>query len=156
MAPQQKRALIALGIGVVWFPAWITLAVSKGSGFTGFFQERLWRDDLAFDIVFVLGLVSLIAVELVFRGRRGPARVTMDERDTAIIKRAKVVAAFVTFLTVLLTWLVPWTIYAGRGDDSVPIDLLPIIGLSQAIVFFTTEAVTTLVLYSRKGSHAEG
>ena len=136
MAPQQKRACLALGIGIVWFPTWLALALSKGSGFTGFFQDRLWRDDLVFDVVFLAGLISLIAVEIVFRGRRGATAVTMDERDVAIIKRAKVVAAFLTFITVLLAWLIPWSIYAGRGEDTVPIDLLAFIGLSPSNCLF--------------------
>lgn len=156
MAPLQKRAWISLSIGVVWFPAWLTLVLSRGSGFTGFFQERLWQGNWAFFVIFFLGLIALIAVQLVYRGKRGQAGVNADERDIFIMKRAKVVAAFVTFITVLLAWLIPWSIYAGQGGDTVPIDLLPFIGLSQAIVFFMAEALATIILYRLRLGYAEG
>ncbi len=156
MAQQQKRALISLGIGIVWFPAWIALVMSEGAGFTGYFQDESWRGDWAFGAVFLVGLISVIAIQVVLRAKHGRVDATADERDVMIFRRARVVAAFVTFISIVLAWLVPWSIYAGRGDETISIDLLPFIGLVQAIVFFVTEAIATLVLYGRKGSYAEG
>lgn len=86
------------------------------------------------------------------RIRKGKNKVSFDERDQLIHKRAAMAAYVVLWLYFVVACVVPWWLAGPHG--SVSANLLPFILIGGLVIFTLVRAVTTLILYGR-GSKGE-
>ncbi len=84
MAPLQKRALYGLIVSFLWIIALVVTFISKG-GIDTFVVDQGFEALMVG--MMVVGFLAYGITLLVIRGKRG--EVTMDERDRAILAKAR-------------------------------------------------------------------
>ena len=142
MAPLQKRAFYGLIVCVLWAIALVVIFVAKG-GIDSFVVDRGFEALMVGTLV--AGFLAYIITLLATRGRRG--EVTMDERDKAILAKARATQLWSTMLT-LAVWMISLSrIYWGQGQ--VPVQYLYIIFMSTILVVIVTENTGILLGYWR-------
>lgn len=150
MAPLQKRAWIGLGVGVVISVAMLAVFVIKGV--TAFHENLEMR--VIVDILLVGGLIAwavLLASTRAFPGWRIPgwAKVSCDERDETIIRRALSVQLLAVIFS-LVAWAIALTeVYWEQGQ--IPIVYPYLIFFSTLIVNMMAQAIGILIGYRRMG-----
>jgi len=144
MAPLQKRALYGLVFGVIWAIAISVVFILKG-GIDTFVVDQGFEALMVG--MMVVGFLAYIITLLVTRGKRG--EVTMDERDRAILAKARATQLWSAMLT-LAVWMISLSrIYWDQGQ--VPVQYLYIIFMSTWLVVVVTENVGILIGYWRMG-----
>jgi len=144
MAPLQKRALYGLIVCILWIIALVVIFISKG-GIDTFVVDQGFEALMVG--MMVVGFLAYIITLLVTRGKRG--EVTMDERDRAILAKARATQLWSAMLT-LAVWMISLSrIYWDQGQ--VPVQYLYIIFMSTWLVVVVTENVGILIGYWRMG-----
>lgn len=148
MAPLQKRAFYGLIVCVLWAIALVVIFVAKG-GIDSFVVDRGFEALMVGTLV--AGFLAYIITLLATRGRRG--EVTMDERDKAILAKARATQLWSAMLT-LAAWAVSLSrIYWAQGQ--LPVQYLYIIAMSTWIVVVVTENAAILLGYRGTGSRTK-
>jgi hypothetical protein len=145
MAPLQKRAFYGLIVCALWAIALVVIFVTRG-GIDGLVVDKGSEAWLVGALVvgFLAYLITLVAT----RGK--PGEVTMDERDKAILARARAAQLWSAMLT-LAVWAVSLSrIYWAEGQ--VPVQYLYIITMSTWLVVVVAENVAVLLGYRGTGS----
>ena len=106
MAPLQKRAWYALALGVAFTVAIALVFVIRGGGVTAYSEDPGMR--LVVAGLFVGFIVLYGIVLFATRPGRGRAKVTMDERDMAIVRRALNVQLWAVIIS-LVVWAIALT-----------------------------------------------
>ena len=146
MAPLQKRAWFGLTIGILW--AAVTIAVFiTGGGVDEFTESQSFR--IIMDALFIGWLVVyaiLMAPILRFR-RADKGKVSVDERDLAILNRAPVIQLWAIIIS-LIAWAIGLTeIYWDEG--AVPVMYLYIIFFSSLVVSTLAQSLGIIIGYWR-------
>lgn len=103
----------------------------------------------AIELIFVSGLI--FASPLLFRRKLG--RVSFDERDAIINKRATTTAYTVFWIAFIFICLIPMLALGPR--KSIPVSVLPFILFCGAIIVRIVWSVTIIVQYGRGNKNAE-
>jgi len=142
MARLQKRALYGLIVSFLWIIALVVTFISKG-GIDTFVVDQGFEALMVG--MMVVGFLAYFITLLVTRGKRG--EVTMDERDRAILAKARATQLWSAMLT-LAVWMISLSrIYWGQGQ--VPVQYLYIIFMSTILVVIVTENAGILLGYWR-------
>ncbi len=142
MARLQKRALYGLIVSFLWIIALVVTFISKG-GIDTFVVDRGFEALMVG--MTVVGFLAYFIVLLVTRGKHG--EVTMDERDRAILAKARATQLWATVLT-LVVWMVSLSrVYWAQGQ--VPVQYLYIIFMSTILIVIAAENVGILLGYWR-------
>ena len=80
-------------------------------------------------------------------------KVSFDERDLLIHKRAVMAAYVVLWLYFVAACVIPWYIVGSRG--SISVNVMPLALLGGLIVFTLAQGLATVVQYSRGGNDGE-
>ena len=144
MAPLQKRAWYALVLGVAFTIAIVAVFIIKG-GVTAYSEDQGMR--LIVAILFV-GFLALYGIVLfTTRPGRGQVKVVMDERDSAVVRRALYVQLWAVIIS-LVVWAIALTeIYWDQGH--IPVIFPYLIFGSALIVNELAQAVGILIGYRR-------
>ena len=146
MAPLQKRAWYGLALGVVFALAIVAVFIIKG-GVTAYNEDTGMRLTVSFLLVGFLALYGIVLFTT--RPGRGQVKVVMDERDSAVVRRALYVQLWAVIIS-LVVWAIALTeIYWDQGHIPVIFPYL-IIG-SALIVNALAQAVGILIGYRRMG-----
>ncbi len=118
MAPLQKRALYGLIVCILWIIALVVTFISKG-GIDTFVVDQGF-EALMVGMV-VVGFLAYGITLLVTRGKRG--EVTMDERDRAILAKARATQLWSAMLTLacLDDFSQPNILGSRSGSRTIPI-----------------------------------
>ncbi len=144
MAPLQKRALYSLIVCILWIIALTVTFISEG-GIDTFVVDQGFEALMVG--MLVVGFLAYGITLLVTRGKRG--EVTMDERDRAILAKARATQLWSTMLT-LAVWMISLSrIYWDQGQ--VPVQYLYIIFMSTILVIIVTENAGILLGYRGMG-----
>jgi hypothetical protein len=81
--------------------------------------------------------------------RKGKKKVSFDERDQSIHKRAVMTAYVVLWLYFVAACVIPWWLAGPHG--SVSANILPFILIGGLVSFTLVRSVTTLILYGWGG-----
>ena len=150
MAPLQKRAWLALGVGVLMSLAIIGIFVAKGA--TSYDDDKGMR--VIVSVLFVATLALYAVIMSLTRRGRGQTGVFRDERDEAIVKSASVVQLWAVVVS-LVAWVIALSeVYWDQGV--MPVVFLYLIFMSTLIVNMLAQAVGILIGYRRAGAHGEG
>ncbi len=140
MARLQKRALYGLIVCILWIIALVVTFISKG-GIDTFVVDQGFEALMVG--MTVVGFLAYFIILLVTRGKHG--EVTMDERDRAILAKARAMQLWATMLT-LAVWMVSLSrIYWTQGQ--VPVQYLYIIFMSTILIVIAAENVGILLGY---------
>ena len=144
MAPLQKRAWYALALGIAFTIAIVAVFIIKG-GVTAYSEYQGMR--LIVAILFV-GFLALYGIVLfTTRPGRGQVKVVMDERDSAVVRRALYVQLWAVIIS-LVVWAIALTeIYWDQGH--IPVIFPYLIFGSALIVNALAQAVGILIGYRR-------
>jgi len=85
--------------------------------------------------------------------RKGKKKVSFDERDQLIHKRAVMTAYVVLWLYFVAACVIPWWLAGPHG--SVSANILPFILIGGLVSFTLVRSVTTLILYGWGGKDGE-
>jgi hypothetical protein len=142
MAPLQKRAFYGLIVSILWAIALVVIFVVKG-GIDGFVADQ--GSEALLVGTLVAGFLAYIITLVATRGKRG--EVTMDERDKAILARARAAQLWSAML-ILAVWAVSLSrLYWAEGQ--VPVQYLYIITMSTWLVVVVAENAAILIGYRR-------
>jgi hypothetical protein len=148
MAPLQKRAFYGLIVCALWAIALVVIFITIG-GIDSLVADRGSEAWLVGTLV--AGFLAYVITLLATRGKRG--EVTMDERDKAILARARAAQLWSAMVT-LAAWAISLSrIYWEQGQ--VPVQYLYIIAMSTWIVVVVIENAAILIGYGRTGSRAK-
>ena len=141
MNQAQKEAWFGLFMGVplILIPGGVLVFISydRGASFAPLFM-LLYLASMSF----LPWLFSLFAC-------RNKKRVTYDERDRLIEKRAALLSYFFFWLYFVLALIIPWWVAGAEG--SVPVITLPIILIGGLSIFVFIRSLMTLILYGWGG-----
>ncbi|MGD9115656.1 MAG: hypothetical protein PVJ61_00525 [Dehalococcoidia bacterium] len=152
MAPLQKRACYGLIICGLWAIALVVIFVTRG-GINSFAVDR--GSEALLVGTLLAGFIAYVITLLATRGK--PGEVNMDERDRAILSRARAAQLWSAMIT-----LAAWAISLSRmywAEGQLPVQYLYIIAMSTWIVVVLAENVAVLIGYrgtSRRQDKAEG
>jgi len=143
MAPLQKRALIALVLGLAWTAILVILFVRVG-GIEKFSTDATSR--ILLTLSFVAMLIANMFLGAPWKARYGRA-VEVDERDMEILKRAPQVQLLAIMLT-LAAWVIGLTEYYW-DQGSIPIMWPYLMMFSTLIVSTLAQSLGVLIGYRR-------
>ena len=144
MNSQTRNACLGLLLVVPMILIIGTVAV-----FIAFDRGISWQPLLMFATTVLLGgLVWLIPLVSSRVGKQ-KEKVTFDERDLLIHKRAVMAGYVVLWLYLVAACVVPWCIVGPQG--SVSVNILPLALLGGLIVFTLAQGLATVVQYARSG-----
>ncbi len=148
MAPTERRAWILAGLFLVVFPVWLMLALpDQGIGTA----HRLLRYDRP-AAMWLAQIATIVAVitSVLYRRRPDGARVVADERDQVIERRAVIVAAYASLLTLIVECMIILIMVRRiRGEELIPLDLLVLTVLLACVIWVLAFTTTTIVSYRR-------
>jgi hypothetical protein len=102
------------------------------------------------------GLVAFSTLgPLLFRKKRGAREVAEDERDRMIAIETTRAAGMGSYTAMILACMIPWFVHMFQGKRIITIHALPWIVFTGMFAFILGQAIMTLVLYGRGGSHDE-
>ena len=81
--------------------------------------------------------------------RKGKKKVSFDERDQLIHKKAVMVAYVVLWLYFVAVSVIAWCIVGPHG--SISVNVMPLTLLGGLVVFTTVQGLASLILYGRAG-----
>jgi predicted histidine transporter YuiF (NhaC family) len=137
-----------MGLFVVVFPVWLTLALSDQGMDDA--NRLLGYDRPAAMWVAQIGTIAALIVGIVLRRKRGQLGVTEDERDQLIARRAIVAAGNASLLTLVVTFLIVLVIFKRvRGEEMIPLDVLVVVVILVGVVWYLTLTTVTLISYKR-------
>jgi hypothetical protein len=137
MLPEQKRAWFVVVI--------IVIALAGVAAVVPFAGVRAWP---------AVGLFSLVGLApFLFRPKLKPGEVASDERDQKILLGATLGGFAASHTWFVLACMAPWFFCVFRGEKAISIQVLPVIVISDIVVWLLTRAVSTLVLYRREGAN---
>lgn len=140
MARLQKRAWYGLIVSFLWIIALVVTFISKG-GIDTFVVDQGFEALMVG--MMVVGFLAYFITLLVTRGKHG--EVTMDERDRAILAKARATQLWAT-VVILAVWMVSLgRFYWDQGQ--VPVQYLYIIFMSTILIVITAENVGILLGY---------
>jgi hypothetical protein len=143
MAPLQKRALVSLGLGLVWTVILVVLFVARG-GVEGFTTDTTTRILLSVLFVALLMFSAFLGVPWKARSGRG---VDVDERDLEILRRAPRVQLTAMMLT-LAAWVIGLTEYYW-AQGSIPIMWPYLMMLTTILASTLAQSAGVLIGYWR-------
>jgi hypothetical protein len=85
--------------------------------------------------------------------RKGLKKVSFDERDQLIHKRAVMAAYVVLWLYFVAVCVTAWCVVGPHG--SISVNVMPLALLGGLVVFTFTQGLATLIQYGRTGSENE-
>jgi hypothetical protein len=144
MAQLQKRACYGLIICGLWAIALVVIFVTRG-GIESFAVDR--GSEALLVGTLVAGFIAYVITLLATRGK--PGEVNMDERDRAILSRARAAQLWSAMIT-----LGAWAISLSRiywAEGQLPVQYLYIIAMSTWIVVVLAENVAVLIGYRGTG-----
>ena len=151
MSISQKCAWGQLAIFGGLLIGWLVLFISRGTVF-------YWQDDsmmITFYILSATAFALLVIMNLWASIRRSRTEVAADERDRAIFRKASLWATGVSYTAVAALLLAVAIIYMNQEKDAIPVYFPLFIVLIGGVTLLLTQAITALLLYSRKVSHGE-
>jgi len=151
MTQTHKRALSNLVIWGVVAVGFLIVFFGDG-GPTNFATDQ--RRMVPATVLVNAGILAFFVTLYVTRSRRGESRVTVDERDRQIERRAAGGTLIFVLLAVYLACAGLWEAY--RGEGCVPVGWLWFLGYATVIFGSLAHAVTILVLYRVVGGDGEG
>ena len=92
------------------------------------------------------GLLGVAGLQPLLYLKRRQA-VIWDERDTQISRRAVIASYSVFWLAFTLGTMGVWGVFFFRGQETVTVDVLPLIVGGGYVIFMTTRAVAIVVQY---------
>jgi hypothetical protein len=140
MTRQQKEAWFIVGVFTLALTVFLVLIPILGISVA-------WG---AFGLFGFAGFAPLIG-----RNASRPGEVVSDERDVVISSRATLGAGIAAFEVCILACMVPWLVHMLRGQESISVQMLPIVVLATSITFWLVRAVAMLALCGREASHVE-
>jgi hypothetical protein len=85
--------------------------------------------------------------------RKGQKKVSFDERDQLIHKRAVMTAYIVLWLYLVAVCVIAWCIVGPHG--SISVNVMPLTLLGGLVVFTLAQGLASLIQYSRGGKDVE-
>jgi hypothetical protein len=85
--------------------------------------------------------------------RKGQKKVSFDERDRLIHKRAVMAAYIVLWLYLVAVCVIAWCIVGPHG--SISVNVMPLTLLGGLVVFTLAQGLASLIQYSRGGKDVE-
>jgi hypothetical protein len=140
MAPLQKRAMYAFGIGLILVVTLLIVFIIRGDVTT--FNEDVGFRMFVYGVLIGVPLVYLIIVNLTLRKPR-----QVDERDKAIITRAARVQLWAVIFSIVAWVIVLTEIYWEQGE--VPVVFLNFIMISTLIISTLAQSLGILIGYWR-------
>jgi hypothetical protein len=99
-------------------------------------------------------LALVLVVPIYFIEKKNSHKVSLDERDKLIVKRAILVACALLFGLMVVAYVTVYFITPG-STGSIPVSHLPEILYVASIVFILTLSIAILVQYGRGGKDAD-
>jgi len=131
MVRQQKCAWFVVAVVLAMVLAVVALIPVAGKGAWG-----------------GLGLFGLTGfTNLLFRKRKEPKEVDLDERDTAIAQKAVIAGGMASYLVFVVACMAAWFVCMARGQKDISIHYLALVVACGAITLMAVKSVVTLVLY---------
>ena len=151
MSMNQKCAWAQLLIFASVIIGWSVLFIANGTVF-------YWQDDsmkMTFYIISAIGFALLVLMNLTVGIFGGRGKLISDERDKSIWRRASLWATGVSY-TVVVTLLLALAItYMNHDIEDISVYFPLFIVFIGGVVLLLTQAITALILYSRKVSYGE-
>ncbi len=138
MLPEEKRAWFIIAMAVLAVTAVLVLIPVVGVRFA-------WAGLAVYGLG---GFAPLIG------GKRRDG-VTTDERDRMIAEKAGLAGGLSSYSWFVLGSMGAWLVFMLRGQESVPVEILPFLVIVGGFIFFTVHSITVVVLYRRHRSPAE-
>lgn len=140
MAPLQKRAMYAFGIGLILVVTLLIVFIIRGDVTT--FDEDVGFRMFVYGVLIGVPLVYLITVNLTLRKPR-----QLDERDKAIITRAARIQLWAVIFSIVAWVIILTEIYWEQGE--VPVVFLNFIMISTLIISTLAQSLGILIGYWR-------
>jgi len=141
MNKTREEAWIWMFLGVPMFlvpgGAAVLIAYDKGMSFAPL---------LMFAAVVIVGGLGWLLPFLVHKRKR---RITFDERDRMIHKRAVLAAFVVLWLYFITACVTAWLVVGPRG--SISVNVMPLTLVGGVAIFTFAQIVATLIQYGRGG-----
>jgi len=144
MNKTQEEAWIGLFLGASCFliPCGVAIfiAYDKGMSFAPLFMftgTAIWGG--------LFWLFPFIASKF----RKGKKKVSFDERDQLIHKRAVMAAYVVLWLYFVAACVIPWWIVGPQG--SISVNVMPMILVGGLAIFLFVQSLAILIQYGRSG-----
>lgn len=140
MAPLQKRAMYAFGIGLILVVTLLIVFIIRGDVTT--FDEDVGFRMFVYGVLIGVPLVYLITVNLTLRKPR-----QLDERDKTIITRAARVQLWAVIFSIVAWVIILTEVYWEQGE--VPVVFLNFIMISTLIISTLAQSLGILIGYWR-------
>ena len=103
----------------------------------------------------VFGILGLFGFSpWIYRVKKQTVKVSVDERDRVIIRKANFAGAISSYMVFGVGCLLPWFIYMYQGKNTIDIIILPLIAFAGLVVMLLVRSIVLLVLYSREVDYA--
>ncbi len=149
MSMNQKCAWTQLLIFVSVVIGWSVVFISNGTIF-------YWQDDsimMTFYIISAFGFGLLVLMNIVVGIFGGRGRLTSDERDKSIWRRASLWATGVSYTIVGILLLLVSITYMNQGSNVISVYFPLFIVIIGGVTLLLAQAITALILYNRRVSY---
>jgi hypothetical protein len=154
MTQLKVRALGSLFIWSIVMIALLIIFFVRGGPST--FLDGDTRVELT-RVCFSLGFGAYFFMLFLTKVKSDKGKLLKDERDDRIARHANASAFSLLLVYVfVLSLFLYWYYKVHLGEFLMPVGWIWFLAISSYFVGFLTQAVTTLVLYSRMSGHAEG
>jgi len=145
MNKPQEEAWIWMFLGVPMFliPGGVAVLIAYDKGMS-------FAPMLMFAAVVIVGGLGWLLPFLVHKGKR---RITFDERDRLIHKRAVLAAFVLLWLYFIAACVTAWLVVGPRG--SISVNVMPLTLVGGVAIFTFVQNLATLIQYGRGGKNGE-
>ena len=137
---------------IAWYSLIVIFSVLTLTALTVATLNHLYGLPTARSGLGVLGFLGLLGCSPIFF-RKKPGKIDIDERDTLIIRKARLGAHMVFWLLFVAGCMVPWALIGPQG--SITVSYLPLMLICGFLIVVGIESVTIIILYGRGGERHE-
>ena len=149
MTISQKTAWTQTAVFAVLVVGWAVLFLWNGTVF--YWQDDTmkmtfyWMNAAALTLFFILQVISAIL--------KRNSKAGVDERDTAIFRRATLWATGMSYSVVIALLIVLAAVYMEKENASLSIYFPPFIVITGWVTLSLTQPIAALIMYGRKVNH---
>ena len=116
--------------------AWFTITVCSITLVCFAILYALYGSPVAFAAFGLMGVTGFIPI--LFRDRKNGHRVSIDERDLIILRKANVAGGMLSYVIFILVSMGAWFIQFSQGQHEIDITILPFVVLCGGLTLFLT------------------